>query len=298
MHNRGAKIAERRSVRADAALAEATRSLARAGIESARLDAEVLLAHVLEKPRLSFYSDPDQPLEPQQGSRYGGLLARRCRREPLAYLTGEKEFFSLPFEVDRSVLIPRPETERVVEAALEVLRPIAREDRTPTFIDVGTGSGAIAVAILANLPRGRAIATDVSAAARAVARRNAERHHVAERLTLLEGDLFAGHSGEVDLVVSNPPYVGEGDRERLAPEVRDYEPPEALFADRDGLSVIRRLVEEAPAHLPPGGRLILEFGHNQKAPVHGLLESAGAWRQIQIRDDLAGIPRVAIARKR
>lgn len=280
------------------ALAEASDFLARRGVRESRLEAEVLLARVMATSRLSFYVRSEQPLTTDQESLYQELLCRRAEGEPLAYLCGEKEFFSLTFEVNRSVLIPRPETEHVVEAALEKLREIVSEGRKPTFLDVGTGSGAIAIAILVHLPESCAIASDISAAALDVARRNAQRHGVADRLTLIEGDLFGGFQGEVDAVVSNPPYVSEGERDILAPEVRNHEPHAALFAGDDGLAVIRRLVNEAPHHLPPGRWMILEIGYSKEGAVRKLFEADKRWTNLEIRNDLAGIPRVVVAQVR
>lgn len=279
------------------ALAEASDFLAQHGVGESRLEAEILLAHATARSRLSFYVGPDQPLTAEQESVYRELLRRRAEGEPLAYLCGEKEFFSLPLYVNRAVLIPRPETEHVVEAALEVLRETARSGRQPVFFDVGTGSGAIAIAILVHLPESRAIASDISAVALDVARRNAERHGVADRLTLIGGDLFGGFEGQVDVVVANPPYVSEEERNLLAREVREYEPSEALFAGRDGLAVIRRLVDQAPNYLPPGGRLVFEIGYSKDAAVRNLMEADGRWMDLKIRNDLAGIPRVVIARR-
>ena len=277
-------------------LAEATDYMACEGVGESRLDAEVLLAHVLGVARSSFYVNPEQPLTPEQESRYWDLVRRRGAGEPLAYLCGEKEFYSLPFLVDRSVLIPRPETEQVVEAALESLRRVAGGGRVPAFFDVGTGSGAIAVAVLFNLPGCRGWAGDVSAAALRLARRNAERHGVADRLTWIAGDLFGGFGGRVDVVVSNPPYVSDGESAMLPRDVRNFEPPEALFAGPDGLTIIRRLTEQSPSHLAPDGRLILEIGYSKGAAVRRLFELDARWADVEIRDDLAGIPRVVIAR--
>ena len=287
-----------RTSSAGQALAQASRFLAQHGVRESRVDAEVLLAHVRATSRLSFYSHPEQALTAEQESDYWELLRRRAEGEPTAYLCGEKEFFSLPFSVNRAVMIPRPETEHVVEAALEALRQVANEGRTPRFFDVGTGSGAIAVAILVNLPESRGFASDVSSAALELAKRNADRHNATGRLTLIEGDLFGSFSGEVDAVVSNPPYVGEHERALLPREVRDYEPPEALFGGGNGLDVIRRLIEQAPHHLAPRGWLVLEIGYAKDTAVRELIESDGRWADLEVQNDLAGIPRVVIARKR
>jgi len=278
------------------ALAQAGQFLAQRGVGDGRLDAEVLLAHVLSVPRLSFYLTPEHPLTADQESFYWQLIHRRGEGEPVAYLVGEKEFFSLAFEVNRSVLIPRPETEHVVEAALQALRKSAEGRRAPTLFDVGAGSGAIAVAVLVNLPEARGVASDVSPAALEVARRNAQRHGVSDRLALVEGDLFGDSVGRVDVVVSNPPYVGEDERDQLPREVCDYEPPQALFGGQDGLTIIRRLIEQSPRHLSDGGHLILEIGYSKDRVVRDLLQADGRWRDLEIRSDLAGIPRVVIAR--
>lgn len=280
------------------ALREASEFLTQHGVRESWVEAEVLLAHILATPRLSFYAHPEQALTADQESHYWELLRRRANGEPSAYLCGEKEFFSLAFHVNRAVLIPRRETEHVVEAAVEVLRQVASEGRTPKFFDVGTGSGAIAVTILVHLPESRGFASDVSSAAVGLTRRNAKRHGVAERLTLIEGDLFGDFAGEVDAVVSNPPYVGEKERDILPREVRDFEPREALFAGDDGLAVIRRLAKQAPQHLPSGGRLVFEIGYSKDAAVLLILARDRRWADAEVRKDLAGIPRVVIARKR
>ncbi|MBM3333632.1 peptide chain release factor N(5)-glutamine methyltransferase [Candidatus Sumerlaeota bacterium] len=277
------------------AIAEAARLLSQHGISQSRFEAEVLLAKVMVTSRTSFYTWPEQSLTAEQQSLYRELLRRRAEGEPVAYLCGEKEFFSLRLLVNRSVLIPRPETEHVVETALGHLGRVAEAGREPIFFDVGTGCGAIAVALLVNLPGCRAIASDVSGAALDLARQNAQRHGVADRLRLIEGDLFGGFKEKVDAVVSNPPYVGEDERDLLPREVRDFEPPEALFAGQDGLTVIRRLIEQSPVRLAAGGALIFEIGYGKDRAVRQLLEADRRWSEIEIRADLAGIPRVVFA---
>lgn len=284
-------------------LADASGRLDAGGNRQSRLDAEVLLAHVLGVPRHEFYARPDQSLAPEHESQFQELIRRRLEGEPVAYLIGEREFFSLTFEVNRAVLVPRPETEHVVEAALEHLVRIEEQRGDSgggggaTFFDVGTGSGAIAVAILANRPNVRGTACDISGPAVEVARRNAERHGVADRLEFLVGDLFGDFEGTVDLIVANLPYVSENERGALLRDVRDFEPAVALFDGGDGLNIIRRLIDTAPKHLRSGGKLIFEIGSAQEDRIGDLLSSAGQWRGVEIRKDLAGIPRVMIATK-
>ena len=216
-------------------------------------------------------------------------LARRARHEPVQYIVGEQEFFGLKFRVTPDVLIPRPETEHLVEAAL------ARTDRDASLriADVGTGSGAIAVALAHALPRARVTALDISPAALAVAQENAESHGVAIAFGFLKSDLLEAVAGErFDMIVSNPPYVAEG--EELEPQVRDYEPGSALFAGPEGLDVYRRLIPQAQAALRPGGWLLLEIGHGQRDALAQLL---AGWGNVSFIADLQGIPRVACAQR-
>ncbi|MCX8037817.1 MAG: peptide chain release factor N(5)-glutamine methyltransferase [Candidatus Sumerlaeia bacterium] len=283
---------------ASALLAESSRFLAARGVANARFEAELLLAHVLSVPRAAFYSGREQSLKPQQESVFWKLVKRRGAGEPVAYLTGEKEFYSLPFEINRSVLVPRPETEWVVDAALEVLREKGKSSANTTFFDVGTGSGVIAVALLVNLAGCRGWASDVSAPALELARRNAKRHGVDDRLTFLRADLFGDSDAVVDVVVSNPPYVAESERAELSASVLNYEPHEALFGGPDGLDVIRRLIAHAPRHLKSGGTLVFEIGYGKAPAVRQILVADGRWGEIDIRNDLAGIPRVVIARRK
>jgi release factor glutamine methyltransferase len=211
----------------------------------------------------------------------------------MQYIFGEAEFYRLPFRVTPDVLVPRPETEHVVEKVLELARNFA----APRIVDVGTGSGAIAVALAHELPEAEVTATDLSAAALSMAHENAQRNGMAERIRFLEGDLFEPVAGEqFDIVVSNPPYVANADRESLAVEVRDYEPTLALFAGVDGLDVYRRLIPQAFAALAPGGYVIFEVGRGQEPPVGALLGEAG-FENIEFTPDLQGIPRVACARR-
>lgn len=266
--------------------------------ERARADAETLLVHIVQQhnPRRNrawLIANGNHTLLPDTEKRFLGYIARRLAGEPIQYILGEAEFYGLPFSVTRDVLIPRPETEHVVEKALQLAEAFAR----PRIVDVGTGSGAIAVALAAHLLSASITATDVSAAALDVARRNAERNGMGKRIRFLAGDLLSPVAGEsFDIVVSNPPYVSDADRDSLAVEVREFEPNCALFAGGDGMAIYRRLIPAGFAALIPGGFLALEIGHGQQAAVTELLEAAG-YRTIEFTDDLQGIPRVASAQR-
>jgi release factor glutamine methyltransferase len=265
----------------------------REGLSSPRLDAEVLLAHALQTQRIRLYMDHDKPLRPEELGRVRELVRRRLGREPVAYLTGTREFWSKPVRVDRRVLVPRPETELLVEVAREILRSAA----SPLIVDVGTGSGAILLALAGELPGARLIGIDVSPEALAVARENLR--ELAGRVELFAGDLLeplpAGARPE--LIVSNPPYICSADLAGLAPEVRDWEPALALDGGPDGLDVVRRLVPQAAARLAPSGWLAVELGHDQAAAASELMRAAGL-EEIRIHKDLAGHDRVLAARLR
>lgn len=259
--------------------------------DRARQDTDTLLLHVLEKTKSWLLAHSDEQLAASEASRYAELLERRYRGEPIQYIVGEAEFYGLPFRVTPDVLIPRPETEHLVEKALEV----AASFPAPRIVDVGTGSGCIAVALAHHLPQARITAIDLSAPALAIAEENAKRNGVA--LRFLEGDLLTPVAGEhFDLIVSNPPYVPLADRASLAVEVRDHEPALALFAGPDGLEICRRLIPSAFAALVPGGFLLLEIGHGQSQAIAALLAASG-FRQIELIPDLQSIPRVACAQR-
>jgi release factor glutamine methyltransferase len=256
---------------------------------SVRLDAEVLLMHLLGCSLTALLTHPERLLSPDESARYDALLRRRLAAEPIQYITGEQEFFGLTMKVTPDVLIPRPETEHLVEA---VLHRVSRA-QTIRILDVGTGSGAIAVALAHALPKAGVTGVDLSLAALEVARGNAIRHGVSERVQLLQSDLLAEVRGELfDAVVSNPPYIAES--EDLEPQVRDYEPHRALFAGPSGLEIYRRLIPEAHLALKPGGYLLLEIGYQQRAALSELLNH---WENVSFIDDLQGIPRVAIANR-
>jgi len=285
-------------------LAKAEACVRAGGVETARLDAEVLLAAVLRLGRARLYARLGEPVPVELQEEFAAAVARRARREPLAYITGVREFWSLPLLVTPAVLIPRPETELLVETVCGLLKTGRSREREatakpsaptsrPLICDVGTGSGCVAVAVAHERSDVEVVATDLSAAALDVARRNAEIHGVASRITLLETDLLAGidETTRFDVIVSNPPYVA--DDEQLAPEI-DFEPALALRAGPRGLDVIGRLVREAPARLRPGGRLVLEIGHGQAAAVVEMARGAG-FDGLELRNDLAGTPRVLVA---
>jgi release factor glutamine methyltransferase len=257
--------------------------------ERARLDAESLMLHVIGRNRTWLLTHGDEEFGGCTAARYGAMLQRRQRGEPIQYITGECEFYGLPFRVTPAVLIPRPETEHLVERAIE----LARDDQSARILDVGTGSGAIAVAIEHALRSKRVTAIDLSEEALEVARGNAARNDADVRF--LQGDLLEPVAGETfELVVSNPPYVPQSDAETLSVEVREHEPHLALFADGDGLSVYRRLIPQAFGALEPGGHILLEIGYAQADAVRGLLE-AYKFADVKFVEDLQGIPRVVEA---
>jgi release factor glutamine methyltransferase len=259
--------------------------------DRARRDAEMLLLHHIGKNRAWLLTHLDEDFGGCKAIAYAAVLKRRLAGEPIQYITGECEFFGLSFHVTPAVLIPRPETEHLVEAALAHAANLAH----PHILDVGTGSGAIAVSLAKHLTDAQITGTDISSSALDLAKENAKRHNVAVRF--LQGNLLAPVAGETfDLIVSNPPYVPKDDSSSLSVEVRDYEPAEALFAGPDGLSVYRRLIPEAYAALAPGGYLALEIGFGQADAIADLMQSSG-FSSINFTFDLQGILRVAIARR-
>jgi release factor glutamine methyltransferase len=276
-------------------LADARETLIRAGIpaEEAALDAEVLARHVLDCDRATLLTRARDPLPSAFDRLYHALIARRVAREPVAYIVGHREFWGLEFDVTPAVLIPRPETELVVE---EALASLPRRDIVRHIIDVGTGSGCLAVTLAVEFPPASVTATDTSHEALAVAYRNADRHNVIGRITFVQADVLKDLTEPADLIVSNPPYVPAGDAATLQAEVARYEPSSALYGGPDGLDVIRRLVGSARQHLAVGGWLIIEFGFGQEAAVREVAREAG-WNVARIRSDLQGIPRVAVLRR-
>ncbi len=274
------------------------------GVESARLDAELLLAHILGMSRLDLYVSWDRPVEEAEKNKYRELLKRRAEFEPVAYILGRKEFFSLEFKVTPEVLTPRPETELLVERILEIAEKDGEgagegEDRSEPLriADVGTGSGAIAVALAVHLPEARIVATDISSGALEVAMENARTHGVAERIKPLNISLLEGLEGPFDWIASNPPYIPESDRDSLPPDVVRHEPHEALFSGEDGLEAIRALIPQAADRLRPGGWLVLEIGAGQSEEVLRLLEENGNYEPGEVKRDYRGIERIVSARR-
>ncbi len=276
-------------------IAAARARLRDAGIspDEADLDGRLLAEHVLGWTPERLLIDEGHAETPEFSARYDVLVERRARHEPIAYIVGHQEFWGLEFEVAPAVLIPRPETELIVESALEVIP----RDRPCDVADICTGSGCIAVALAKERPRARIVAIELSNAALEIARRNASRHGAADRIDFEREDLFGDSGRAFDVVVSNPPYVAEADRPSIQPEVRDHEPALALFAGPDGLHVIRRLVGEAPSRLRAGGSLIFEFGFGQADAVEELISRTPGLRMIELRRDLQNIPRAALARR-
>jgi len=261
------------------------------GIDSGRRDAEILLADLLHLNRVGLYLNFDRPLNGVEQAAFRERVARRARREPVQYILGVTEFWSLPLKVTPDVLIPRPDTEILVEETLKNA-PVSG-----VILDVGTGSGAIAVALAHELPEARIEAIDISPAALAVAQENAQRNGVAARISFRQADLFRLEGGPYALMVANPPYIPEAEIDGLMPEVRDFEPRLALQGGGvDGLAAYRSLAETAARLLQPGGRLLVEVGLGQAEPVRRLFLEAGL-DELSVRNDYAGIPRVVGGRR-
>ncbi|HLJ22694.1 MAG TPA: peptide chain release factor N(5)-glutamine methyltransferase [Candidatus Acidoferrales bacterium] len=310
-----------------ALLCDAIARLERERVPSAPLAAELLLMHTLGQDRAWIYAHPETEIDPAVRERYLGLVMRRAKGEPTQHLTGHQEFWGLDFEVTPDVLIPRPETEHLVEVALDRLgvgasyagdslwRELSSNGQTPQakacatelrIADVGTGSGCIAIALARELPAAEVVAIDVSPAALEVARRNASRHGVASRVRFFESNLLdvvlpgtrdTSHgSRSFDLIVSNPPYIGRDEAESLPREVREHEPESALFGGETGLEIYAPLIAQAAALLKPGGWLVLELGHRSAQRVLSLLGTP-QWMHVKLTNDLAGIARVASAER-
>jgi release factor glutamine methyltransferase len=259
--------------------------------DTATRDAELLLLHTLQIPRVTLLAHPSRELSTNQRTAYEHSVARRLQHEPVQYITGQQEFYGLTLKVTPAVLIPRPETEHLVEAVLERLPA----NEPLKIADIGTGSGAIAIALAAHLPKAEVTAVDISPDALAVAATNAREHNLSDRIRFLQSDLLSAlddEGGSFDAIVSNPPYVAETDRLTLHPQVRDYEPATALFAGETGLDIYRRLIPQARQALRPNGILALEIGHDQQAAIAALLQ---AWSNLSFISDLQQIPRVAVA---
>ena len=293
-HLNGIGLSLKTGVTIQNALADATGALAGSDLKEARLEAGSLLSHVMNRDRTFVLARPEHVLDPDLLVMFQSLVVRRAAGEPLQYITGHQEFFKLDFEVTPDVLIPRPESEAIVEVALELLP----KDRPARFADVGTGSGCLAISILHELTNARCVAIDVSPAALNIARANAQRHAVIDRLRLIKSNLFSAVAADhkFDLIVSNPPYVPDDDIESLQREVR-YEPRSALAGGSDGLVVISRLLREAPARIQTAGHLVFEFGLGQEELLLNLIDRT-AWNLIEARKDLQGIPRTMVLERR
>jgi len=315
------------------ALKNGIAQLREANVPSFTLAAELLLLHVLSRNRTWLYAHPEEILTDGEEQRYFELITRRAAGEPTQHLTGKQEFWDLEFEVSHDVLIPRPETEHLIEVALDRLalrelragRPQKSAGKGLRIADIGTGSGCIAIALAKELPAANFIATDISPAALAVAKRNAQRHAVADQIDFREANLLspvgaeqAGpqpgklannasrdvHESQVtshdsrlfDLIASNPPYIGRREAPSLPREVRDHEPAAALFGGEEGYELYADLIAQSARHLKPGGILVLELGHNSLPAVQPLLDAL-AWTNVGITNDLAGIPRIIAAER-
>jgi release factor glutamine methyltransferase len=284
-------------MRSGEALAQAVTRLRSEGVESPRLDAELLLAHVLDVNRAAVLARPDQRLTPKQLTRYRDLIARRAGREPLAYIVGHREFYDLDLFLDHRVLIPRPETELLVEHALCIAHRMAPEGITaPSIADVGAGSGAITITLAVHLPQATVYALDALAGALEVVAENAHRSGVADRVRCLQGDLLSPLQAHapVDLITANLPYVSTAEWSALAPEIRDHEPRAALDGGADGLDLIRRLLATAGPHLRPGGALLLEIGASQGDKVTALARKHFSQASVQLCPDYAGLDRLVV----
>jgi release factor glutamine methyltransferase len=308
-----------------AALKEGMAQLRAAQIPSHTLAAELLLMHAVERDRAWIYGHPEESLDPDAAEKFRALIARRVAGEPVQYLTGKQEFWGLEFEVTPAVLIPRPETEHVMEVALarlgergiKIHMDTGAPRETLRVADVGTGSGCLAVALAWELPHAEVVATDISEPALEVARRNAARHGVADRIHFLQRDLLTGlenidpssiglqhavpastQNGPLyDLIVSNPPYIARNEAGQLQREVRDHEPHAALFGGPAGTEMYQRLIDQARDLLRDRGILVLELGYDSAEQVRGIFDAQPAWTKVAIAMDLAGIPRVLAAER-
>ncbi len=284
-------------------LEEAAVRLAAAGIANPRAEARLLLGAAAGLSNEALLTHPGRSLSREAAARFEAFVARRERREPVRYILGRAEFFSREFHVNPEVLIPRPETELLVELALGHLGTAFPGEADPHLADLGTGSGVLAVTLAWEVPGARVEAVDIAPGALAVAAENARRLGAAARVRFHLGDLWSplaeqGLEGWLHAAVANPPYVADGDADLLMPEVRQFEPSGALFAGPDGLACLRRIVAGAPTFLRPGGGLFLEVGAGQARAVAGLLEAQGAWRRIAVHADYGGVERVVSAIRR
>lgn len=276
------------------ALHRAEELLRAEGIEDAWLEAEVLLRHALGLDRHALFARLQEPIVPQEEAAYQALVEHRLAHEPTAYIVGRREFYGLELECTPVALIPRPETELLVEEALRIAGSGVKEQGAWGIVDVGTGNGAIAVALAVNLPSARIIAIDVSAEALALAHRNAARHGVAGRISFVQGDLLSPVVAPVDLIVADLPYVRSGDWESLPPEIRDHEPRQALDGGPEGTAVLERLLRQAPSYLRLPGWLLAEIGDDQAARLGEVAAVSFSGGRIEVKQDLAGLDRLLV----
>lgn len=275
-------------------LKEATEILQKNGIAEPRREANSLLAFVLQKDKTFLIAHPEYKLTGIEEKNFQNALRRRANREPFQHITGKQEFYGLEFEVSRDVLIPRPETELIVENSIKILQKL----NEPYFCEVGTGSGCISVSILHEVSKATAIGLDVSEKALKITKRNAEKHQVKDRLELKKSDVFSALGSEkFNLIASNPPYIPRTDISNLQAEVRDFEPLNALTDGKNGLSIIEKIIEDAPRFLYENGFLLMEIGFEQSEQVRQMF-SEKVWQSVEILPDLQGIPRMVKAWKR
>lgn len=278
------------------AIREAGSRFGQKGYSTPGLDAEVLLAHCLGVDRAVLFRDPDRPLTPRERQTFEDLTGRRLRGEPVAYIVGRKEFWSLDFKVGPGVLVPRPETEILVQTVLETAARLGKA--ALRILEVGTGSGAVSVALARELESARIVSTDLSPEALKVARENAASHAVADRIFFIAGNLLGPFHGAFDMILSNPPYLSESEYENLPGEMRRFEPKSALVAGPEGTEFHRAMIRHAEGLLANGGWLFLEIGFGQKGAVRDLIVRSGGYDSVRFTRDYAGIDRVAAARRR
>ncbi len=278
-------------------------TLKNSNIESPNINAEILLAHALSCDRIELHTNPGKIINDGDISKYKTLINKRANHVPLQYITVHVEFMSLDFVVDEHTLLPRQDTEILVETVLNKIKNKTFSNKTMTIVDIGTGCGNIAISLASNLKNVQVYASDISRDALAVAGINVRRHKVADRVHLLHGNLFEASNGyldrgNVDFIVSNPPYVREADWNKLEPEINEHEPREALVGGKDGLRFYKRIIREAPEWLKPEGFLILEVGETQAETITKLIETEGHFEKIEITKDLQKIDRIVTARRK
>ncbi|MBN1365573.1 MAG: peptide chain release factor N(5)-glutamine methyltransferase [Syntrophaceae bacterium] len=278
-------------------LHNAANSFETAGIPSARLDAEVLLAFCLKCERLEFFKNTDMTISKRQLAQFRALINRRLRWEPVAYLTGRKDFWTMTLEVNKDVLIPRPDTEIIVEEALDVCSK-TNSAEIKKILDVGTGSGAIAIALAREIALARIVATDISAAALTLAKKNVRALKLENVIDFRRGDLFEPVEGIFDVIACNPPYMSENEYKKLPAGVKDYEPAVALLSGKNGTEFCEKLIYQAPGYLKKNGWLLLEIGAKQEKTVRRLMEESGFYDSMKMRRDYSGLPRVMKARRK